>query len=333
MYPTDLLPDIIYKTQAKRHGNNYLADCVFCGKEYKHGQTHFVFNHKGYKCFICSASGGLVALARHLGIIPEKGSNSNVGKLFNFPVVRSIAHKPVQQQAAPAWLLHPDRAQGALIAHPGRIALWQKYKPISGEAIAKYGLGCGVLPATACRHARLTYPVYQDKKIIALRGRAIDCDCPKWLSSAGSKAALFTTEQLYPGCDIIICENPIDAILAAQYTNWHIVGAASTSGAGTFRDEWVDRIANIEPASIIVWLDNDGAGCANKEAYVKYKQEFIETFRKKFPDRQIPQIPTPNGIKIASMLRAKGAPVKVYQWPVGTPYKYDIGQLIIDRMK
>lgn len=50
----------------------YHARCPFCGKDAKGGQTHFSLFQNGqgmaYKCQVCGEGGGLVKLAKHLGI-------------------------------------------------------------------------------------------------------------------------------------------------------------------------------------------------------------------------------------------------------------------------
>jgi len=118
--------------------------------------------------------------------------------------------------------------------------------------------------------AGMIYPVYEEEAVVALRGRAVDCTCPKWLNSKGSKVALWGSQYLRLGAQVYIVENPVDAMLLMQ--EWPTkVAVAGTGGAGTWRDEWTKRILTSRPSQIWIVYDNDVAG---KNGSAKVAQSF-----------------------------------------------------------
>lgn len=286
------------------------ADCPFCGKEAKRGQVHFTVLAHGYHCFVCGEHGSHKKLAEFLG--------QDIAVQY-----KPKAHKPAKNpDQVYGWMKHPDRLLEAYSGHPERIAAWQKYKPLSVQTIEKYQLGVGTLPSTQCTHKRLIYPIFGNDRIVAFRGRSTGCDCPKWLSAAGSQLALFGRENLQSGAKVIICENPVDCMLVMQYKP-NIAAIAGTSGAATWREEWTRLLVDSKPAQVIVWLDNDLAGQANRETY----DLLCTLWHQEHPVGR--RAPLPNGPKIANTLLAFGLPVQLYRWPKGTPVKHDIGSVIM----
>lgn len=280
-------------------------DCPSCGRTNK----HFSFSEQhGAHCFGCDYSPSLAQLAAHLAITPDERAR---------PVRR--AQKPLaprQWQQRPEFYL--DRYCGAL----DRVTRWQAYKPLSLDSINRFRLGVGRLPASRCEYPRLIVPVFGGGRCVALHGRAYlpqDTDA-KWLSAGGSsKQVLFNADALAPGASVIVVENFVDAILAMQVEPSIV---AVCGGGVSWQDDWTAQIAASRPRQVLVWLDNDAAGCPNAETW----RAFCAAWRAEHPDREPP---APRGPRIANDLLAAGVRARCYQWPRDTPPKADIGAALM----
>ncbi len=297
-----------YNISPGRKGECWI-ECPYCGK----GKRHFSFSERGYKCFSCNQKGSLMALAAHAG---ASTTSQYPSRLYQ---------KPQELQKPRNWQLNPGRYVDDFCAVLDRIQRWQEYKPLSLDTIARWRLGVGVLTATKCKHRRLIVPIYLAGNVVALRGRAISCDCPKWLSAAGSQAALYNQDLLKAGADLIVCENHVDALLAMQHAD--VVAVASTAGAGTWKPEWTQAIAESKPRRVIVWYDNDLAGQPNAETY---RAELL-AWREEHPDGW--RAPQPNGPKVANDLLEAGVKAVLYHWPRGTPVKADLAYALERRLR
>jgi hypothetical protein len=249
-----------------------------------------------------------------------------------------------------AWK-QPGQAEIILrqqLNHPLRVEAWQAYRPFDVAGLDRWEHGVGVLPNTACRHLRLTYPVRaRGGRIVAFRGRQIDeycgggrvlevlrraginqdCQCNgKWLTCGGGKVrkTLMICGQLEPGRVVVIAESPIDARLAYKFEPQYTY-VASGGGAGLWNDEWTKRIAASSPSKVIVWFDNDLAGQAVGETREKLAREWWL----KHPNA--PRGPVANGIRLFNRLRFK-LPVELYDWGDAPP-KSDISSLIMEGIK
>lgn len=307
----DLLDTLVSRLDADdRRDGRYHADCPFCGKEVKRGQKHFSFVAEGYKCWVCGAAGGLRALAEHLDLSPA------------LPVRSRPAPKPAEPKAWQTDNRVLERYTGAL----DTLTRWQAYKPLSIETIARARLGVGVLPASRCKRRRLILPVFDGNTLVALHGRAFlqDDDDAKWLTAGGSrKDVLYGVQWLTRGCQAIICENLVDALLVTD----RAPGVVGLAGGGVnWRDEWTQQIAAIHPTHVLVWLDNDLVGCPNPITYATLKRQWLTEHPNNTP-------PEPRGPQIANDLLAAGVKASIYRWPAGTPAKYDIGSALMAEMR
>ncbi len=304
---TDLLTILAHRLHAdERRDGRYHADCMFCGKEEKRGQTHFSFGEQGYYCFVCGAKGGLAALARHLDVRADA------------PITPRAPKPPPE----PRHWQTDARVLESYTSALDVVTCWTAYKPLSLDTIRRARLGVGVLPASRSRHRRLILPVFESGRLIALHGRAFlpeDQDA-KWLTAGGSrKDALYGAEQLRGGADVIICENMVDALLAMDAQP----GVVAVAGGGVaWRDEWTQQIAASRPARVLVWLDNDLAGAPNASTYAALTRQWRQA-RPGLP------LPEPRGPQIANDLLAAGVAARVYAWPRGTPPKADLGYALM----
>lgn len=309
----DLLATIVNTLRAElRYDRRYHAECPFCHKEAKRGQKHFSFCEQGYSCWVCGAKGGLTSLASHI----DTNTFQQPSRLYQ---------KPQEPQKPRHWQQNPQAIVDASCASLDRVRAWQAYKPLTIETIARWRLGVGMLPSSKCKHRRLIVPIFVSGQIVALRGRAIDCDCPKWLSAAGSQVALYNQDLLQPGADVIVCENHVDALLAMQDSG--VIAVAGTGGAATWKQEWTEAIVASSPRRVIVWYDNDLAGQPNAETL----RAELFAWRQAHPDGW--RAPQPNGPKVANALRDAGINATLYHWPAGTPAKADVGWALMQQQE
>lgn len=284
----DYLPSIVaYYQQAgiPTHGRRTFPDrrgefWVECPWHADQHIGSFSFSERGYRCFSCGASGGLFKLAEQLGI--------RAGEVAPARIVRRLPMPERVELSLPLDYLtrfQPMPAEGLAYAH-GR--------GLSDETIARWRIGWGLLPWSRAEYARLIIPVVELSRVVGLRGRAVDSrdDAPKWLQSAGSRTTLFNRYGLGLGRDVIVTEAPLAAILAMQ-TDSGVVAVASTTGCGTWRDDWTEAIRAAKPRRVYVFMDNDPAGEAA-------------------------------GVKVANALLAVGVVARIHRWPAGTPAKYDL---------
>jgi hypothetical protein len=317
-----LFDQLVATTGARvdRHHEAHL-DCPWCGKEAKAHQRHFAFNARGCHCFVCGAGGSLQRLAEQLGAPVDAAR-------------RYTQERPERPQKARSWQIRPEVYLDAFCGAWDRVERWTSYKPLSLDTIARWRLGVGTLPSSPCQHRRLIYPIVEARQIVGFRGRALGCECDKWISSGGTTARLWGIDLLRAGATIIVAENPVDAMLAMQFEPG-VVAVAGTAGAATWHDEWSAAIAASRPERALIWFDNDLAGAANKPTYQLLLKEWQRTMEERLRQgklKQLPRPPRPNAAKVANSLLEAGVITTCYTWPEGTPAKYDLGQLLEDSL-
>jgi hypothetical protein len=101
---------------------------------------------------------------------------------------------------------------------------------------------------------------------------------------------------LEAGRTVVIAEAPFSAMLAMQ-AEAEIVSVAPSMGAGTWRPEWTRRIAESDPAWVLVWYDHDNAGQKNSS-------------------------------KVAEALRTAGVRVRVYAWQDSAAESCDLADVV-----
>lgn len=313
----NIFDQLVQKTSARvdRRGEAHI-DCPWCGKEAKPKQMHFGFNTKGCHCFVCGQGGSLWDLAAQLGTAID--------------ISQRAVSKPQRVQAPRNWQQQPEWYLDGFCGAWDRIERWQAYKPLTLDTIACWRLGVGRLPSSPCQHKRLIYPLIESTRIVGFRGRAIDCDCDKWISSGGTTAKLWGRDLLARGATVIIAENPVDAMLAMQCES-SVIAVAGTAGAATWHDEWSSAIVASRPSRVLVWFDNDLAGNPNAETYRSELIAWQRTMAARVHAgkiKQMPTFPTPNAPKVANSLLSAGVSASCYSWPAGTPAKYDLGALL-----
>ena len=288
--------------------------CPECGRE----DEKCSFSEKGWHCFVCGGGGGLKNLAELL----------NVQKFEPYhPPRRKKEAKPPRSFL---WQERANHVLGEFVSYPDRLSLWQTYRPFTERTIQRWSLGVGILPSCRCKHQRLIYPAYDGEKIVAFRGRRIACECDekkyKWLQAAGSTVALWGFELLFEHQTVIVCESPVDAMLAMQEHSG-VVAVASTGGAGTWRDEWTGWLFRSHPYHVVVWYDNDLAGAPTPETF----RQLAAEWRQKHPEAK--KLPRANGPWVTNKLLKAGLPAALYHWPTGTPPKTDLSSVYMENRR
>ena len=289
--------------QPDRRGECHVA-CPACGKETKKGQTHFSFSERGGHCFVCGSEFSLQALAAHYGIEGDA-------------LIQPIERQEKPKREAPA--LDFDRLALGYNRWPVIYEKWRAYKPIPDEVIDKNNLGYGIFPrhSSRCSHYRLIVPIYDQHRCIGLRGRAIDCDCGRWLSPAGSQMFLYNWQALKDaqGKLLFIVENPIDALMLELVSDG--IKAVATLGVTIWQDEYTDMIVAANPLRVIVAYDHDVPGNGGTP---EMQRDWAESHGGKVPEA--------GGIKVVNKLLRAGVKALLFPWPADSPVKSDIGDVI-----
>jgi phage/plasmid primase-like uncharacterized protein len=316
------LTDLVHGLQQR--GKWYTGACPFCG-----GDDRFqIKDTSDGQVWFCRGCGDgryhdLISFIRRRDNCTYPEALAVLGQEQTAVTVRSVS-RPAQSKPG-YWLADGNDYAARFAAHPDRYALWTAHKPVTHETINGRNLGAGVLPQSRCKHERLIVPIYDDAgRVVNLRGRAIDCDCPKWLASGGwslDALPLYGLDALQPGGTLWIVENPVDALMIAERTPY---AGGATLSVSYWREAWTAAIVERQPSLVVVAYDNDLVG--NGGAW--RRDEMIAAWREKLPaayKRQKP--PAANGVKIVNELLAAGLCASLYDWRDAAP-KADIGEML-----
>ncbi len=316
--------------QPDRRGEVH-TKCPWCGKEPRRGQVHFSFSERGAHCFVCGQSASLPFLAKMLNVIDaEKFKRLYRADRTYEP--RSKAQEPSEADLR-QWLRWSDLAE-IYQRHPDRVAKWQSYKRLSEDTIRRYHLGYGVWPeyTSQCQHPRLQVPLICWGHVVGFRGRALECDCKRWLSPKGTRPVLYNGERLadgpvrgvwlgkavfdrvVKGSHLFIVENAVDALMLEQLGK--NISAVATLSVSYWSDDWTELLAHCGARTIFVAYDNDrpgnGGGDAGREAWLKVHKRDI----------------TPAGVRLVNRLNAAGIRARLFPWPETAPLGMDVGKVL-----
>lgn len=333
----DLLTALLDRLGASLdHNGRAHADCPFCGADgfSRTGRAAYHFyvydlpGRQGACCQVCGWRGSYRDLADHFdlhGYAP--------------PAPRE------QIPVAPAPWTHP----GALAHYrafqrrqwPAVARAWQAYKPLDELTIETADLGLGRLPMWSERKRawymhrfdRLIVPLIADGQLVGLRGRAIDPadDGPKWLTASTSTSVLMGLDAVTPGSIVVWCENLVDRLLAAASDPRAVYVA---SGGVSWQVDWLDQLIARSPRAILIFFDNDLAGCPSDQAYTQGHREWLSTMQDRLAQGKIsaiPHAPEPRGPKLANELlkrrdaAGKQIAIRVHRWPSNRPLHWDLG--------
>lgn len=228
------------------------AVCPFCGKsngrEFHSSYGPIFDGNYGYKCFSCGTAYSLPTLYAKL-----------TGKEEHERSLPAVYLKPSPERAVPWWKKQADQLIKAYTGNEERYEAWARYKRLPPHVVDKYQLGIGVLPQSQYRDKRLIVPIVQNGKVVMLRGRRMSGDGPKWTSAGGvSPADIQLPFVEHVNKDIIfIVENPVDAIIIAEFSAASAVAALSTN---YWYPHWTERLKELKPSIVVTAYDHDLAG-------------------------------------------------------------------------
>lgn len=227
----------------RESGGELIAKCVFndCDKDSRGNEAHLYFNPETsqYDCKKCGTKGNLQTLAKHFGDTSEKPKRAG----FN-----------------------ADLVEKCHIALPEHIRKYLNGRGVSDAVIDQYKLGYGQF----YRKQWITIPIkdiYGNYAFFKLR-QDPDDGSDKITYPKGIEAQLYDWENLIkPNNRLIICEGELDRLLLQSQM---ISAITSTHGAGTFKQEWVDKfIKNQEIKAVYICFDRDEAGRKGAERVAK----------------------------------------------------------------
>lgn len=162
--------------------------------------------------------------------------------------------QPVTQQQRP-------QPKTRLLFDLAQIESWHQYMPAERW---DYWYSRGLQEHIIRRHLlgwdgkRYTIPHLYRNIPFGIKRRQSEIDdgiAVKYIAAKGSRAGLFNADALWKYDTITICEGEIDAMLLSGFG---FPAVSGTTGAGTFKAEWVRLFAGVE--RIYVLYDNDEAG-------------------------------------------------------------------------
>lgn len=316
------------------------ADCPSCGTPgTRNGRPlyHFYFysteHRSGATCWTCGYKRTLNGLLNDLGDENEYA-----------PPVRS----DVPVTAAPPWRKPGAWQRWQYAMEPKLDAIWQTwqaYRPFTRETVASAGLAVERLVFHNeergwyhGRHARLLIPIVRAGVMIGIRGRAYQPldDGPKWISATGTETWLMGLEHVQRGREVIWCESLADALLGRQlFPDVTFIA----SGGLTWRDEWLDYLADARPRHVLIWFDNDISGNGNVHHEQEWEERWrVEQVRRRAADprlarQPIQRLPAPRGPHLAAELRKRKVRVDLYDWPADAEEHMDMGQVLMEHMR
>lgn len=261
---------IAYKVSTDRQ--QVQIRCLFCDDKKMH---LYIKNDDGcFYCQKCSAKGSWKNLMENLGDrdLPRLEAHQGNG---NGEVEYTAKLNIKEKEFDPVVI---DKYCEDL---PKRILDYLKSdkRGLTEETIKKYKIGWD--------GSSIVFPVYDKKgKIINIRHRRDPKrnKGQKFWNERGGKAALFNIQVLDSNPEyVVICEGEFDAMISEQNG---FTAVSSTSGAGTFKEEWVKDFEKVQ--TIYVCYDTDEAG---KEGALKVARLFKDKAK-------LIELPHTNGEKV-----------------------------------
>jgi hypothetical protein len=221
-----------------------ITACLFsgCDADSRGGEAHLYFNAETgqYDCKKCGSKGNLLTLAKHFGDtsdVPRKSTKTD----FDANLVEAC-HE----------------------ALPEHIRKYLNARGVSDAVIDAYKLGYGQF----YRKQWITIPIkdiYGNYSFFKLRQDPA-YGSEKITYPKGAEAQLYDWEMLQSGGDaLVICEGELDRLLLLSRG---IVAITSTHGAGTFKQEWTEKIIG-KYRKLYLCFDNDEAGRKGAERAAK----------------------------------------------------------------
>ena len=227
----------------RESGGELITKCLFsdCDADSRGNEAHLYFNPETsqYDCKKCGAKGNLLTLKKHFNDLPER--------------------KPRAQ-------FNADLVEKYHTVLPEHIRKYLNARGVSDAVIDAHKLGYGQF----YRKQWITIPIkdiYGNYAFFKLR-QDPDHGNDKITYPKGTEAQVYDWETLAAPHDrLVICEGEFDRLLLQSQT---ISAITSTHGAGTFKQEWADKlIKNQEIKRVYICFDRDEAGRKGAERVAK----------------------------------------------------------------
>ncbi len=250
----------------QENGKELIIHCQFngCDKDSKGKEAHlYISSNTGqYECKKCGNRGNLITLAKHLG-----------------DSIKDIAldYKNNKPKSSKLSIKQVNTCHNNL---PSNIRQYLNSRGISDVIINDYKLGWGKFYTKNW----ITIPIKDKSGVYQFFKLRQDPDIgnDKMTYPKGIEAQIFDWKIINNNYgNIIICEGELD-MLALLSKN--IPAITSTHGAGTFKQDWVDKLKNCK--KIYICFDNDEAGHkgAMRVADMIYENTDCETFKIDLPE-------------------------------------------------
>lgn len=229
-------------------GQAVLQTCPFCGDPkghfYMDSETGVFFCHK------CNERGNLFTLKKHLGDTSGNGNGTNhrkpqgsVQAAFTSKDKATATPSEKDAETAHRRLLSDTEALGYL-----------KDRTITGETIEAFKLG---LEVNRDGKRWLTIPHYEQGRLVNVKSRTLPPAEKTFRRVKDCRSVLFNADVIEANQgEVYLCEGETDALtlISAGIEN----AIATTTGAGSFDAEWIDRLQGVK--MVIICYDADEAG-------------------------------------------------------------------------
>lgn len=326
-----------------QRGNELICRCPFsgCDDDSRGNEGHFYFNvEKGaYYCHKCGAKGNKVTLAQHFGDWERLSwTESKISQDIQQPPIlgteSSLAHtEPAlqsQDKGQKKKRAYSPRSNEAFAKKcheqlSSNIREYLKSRGLKDAIIDDAMIGEGLIYGS---DHRIMIPIMDtDGNVVFFKARCLpgkEGETEKYKYFNVDKNAS-STAMLYNGYLLekkktetaMITEGEFDALVANQ--NKLPLTVSSTSGAATFKEEWVQHFKYVR--TLYVALDNDEKGREGA-------RKMIELFSQKMPNTTIMQVTYPGTIKDMTDYFLAGHSsddlLKRYSTHVGGPKPIDV---------
>lgn len=133
-----------------------------------------------------------------------------------------------------------------------------KERGLNDETIQHFQIG------VSAAHSKVTIPIYENGELVNIKSRRNpkDTEGPRYINEAGCKAALFNGDSIEEGEEVYLVEGEFDAMVLWQNGYKRVV--STTLGAGSFPDDWVQKLRK---ASVVyICYDTDEPGKEGAQA-------------------------------------------------------------------
>lgn len=217
-------------------GEELVAHCLFneCDKNSKANEAHLYFDKETgqYECKKCGAKGNILTLAEHFGDkIDDIALNPRKSTIFDDDLVETC------HQALPAHIRQYLNARGITdtVIDDHKLG-WGKF----------YGKWWITIPIPDTNGVFKFFKLRQDPNV----------GNDKITYPKGSEAQIYGWDSLQDDTGIVmLCEGELDRLALLSIA---MPAITSTHGAMTFKQEWVEKLANV--SKLYICFDNDDAG-------------------------------------------------------------------------